>query len=59
MTSVTRRYLSRVGIALGRASAAADVPALRRLVDRWLTGYGVVLLILLVAVWDMVFKPGV
>jgi len=52
-------YLSRVGIALGRAAAAGDVPALRQLVDRWLTGYGVVLLILLVAVWDMVFKPGV
>ena len=52
-------YLGRVGIALGRAAAAGDVPALRRLVDRWLTGYGVVLLILLVAVWDMVFKPGV
>jgi len=52
-------YLSRVGIALGRATASADVAAQRRLVDRWLTGYGVVLLILLVAVWDMVFKPGV
>jgi uncharacterized membrane protein len=51
-------YLSRVGIALGRAVASADVDAQRRLVDRWLTGYGVVLLILLVAVWDMVFKPG-
>jgi len=50
-------YLSRVGIALGRADGA-DVPAQRRLVDRWLTGYGIVLLILLVAVWDMVFKPG-
>jgi len=50
-------YLSRVGIALSRA-ASADVAAQRQLVDRWLTGYGVVLLILLVAVWDMVFKPG-
>ena len=50
-------YLSRVGIALGRADTA-DVDGQRRLVDRWLTGYGVVLLILLVAVWDMVFKPG-
>jgi hypothetical protein len=50
-------YLSRVGIQLGRAEAV-DVVGQRRLVDRWLTGYGVVLLILLVAVWDMVFKPG-
>jgi hypothetical protein len=50
-------YLSRVGIQLGRADAL-DVAGQRRLVDRWLTGYGIVLLILLVAVWDMVFKPG-
>jgi uncharacterized membrane protein len=50
-------YLSRVGIALGRAESV-DAADHRRLVDRWLAGYGVVLLILLVAVWDMVFKPG-
>lgn len=50
-------YLSRVGIAMGRPESA-DLAAQRRLVGRWLTGYGVVLLILLVAVWDMVFKPG-
>jgi uncharacterized membrane protein len=50
-------YLSRVGIAMGRADAA-DVAGQRRLVDRWLIGYGVVLLVLLIAVWDMVFKPG-
>jgi hypothetical protein len=28
------------------------------LLDQWLLGYGVVLVVLLVAVWDMVFKPG-
>jgi uncharacterized membrane protein len=50
-------YLSRVGIQLGRAETL-DVAGQRRLVDRWLTGYGIVLVILLVAVWDMVFKPG-
>ena len=49
--------MSRVGIATGRADAA-DVEGQRRLVDRWRAGYGVVLLVLLVAVWDMVFKPG-
>jgi uncharacterized membrane protein len=53
-------YLSRIGIALDRASspaatATADLPGL---LDRWLVGYGAVLLVLLVAVWDMVFKPG-
>jgi hypothetical protein len=28
------------------------------LLDQWLLGYGMVLVVLLVAVWDMVFKPG-
>jgi hypothetical protein len=28
------------------------------LLDRWLVGYGTVLVVLLIAVWDMVFKPG-
>jgi hypothetical protein len=28
------------------------------LLDQWLLSYGVVLVVLLVAVWDMVFKPG-
>jgi uncharacterized membrane protein len=51
-------YLSRIGIRLGRA-ADGDGAASRALLDRWLTGYAVVLVVLLVAVWDMVFKPGV
>ena len=50
-------YLSRIGVALDRAESV-DVVGQRRLVDRWLTGYGIVLLILLVILWDMVFKPG-
>src|SRR5262245_15703098 len=50
-------YLSRVGIAMGKPESAT-IDAQRRLVGRWLTGYGIVLLILLIAVWDMVFKPG-
>jgi hypothetical protein len=28
------------------------------LLDRWILGYRVVLVVLVVAVWDMVFKPG-
>ncbi len=50
-------YLSRVGIAMDRAAAAstADLPAL---VNRWLTGYAVVLVALLLVIADMVFKPG-
>jgi hypothetical protein len=54
-------YLSRIGSGLQRLavndgpSAANDGPTL---LDRWLLGYGMVLIVLLVTVWDMVFKPG-
>jgi uncharacterized membrane protein len=53
-------YLSRVGIQLARAANAPgqDASAPAALLNRWLAGYGLVLLVLLVAVWDMVFKPG-
>ncbi len=54
-------YLSRVGIQLDRATrpGSAVLPAaLPVLLDRWLVGYGAVLAVLVVAVWDMVFKPG-
>jgi uncharacterized membrane protein len=52
-------YLSRLGIRLGRIERD-QIPASeqRALVGRWLGGYGVVLVILAIAVWDMVFKPG-
>ena len=30
----------------------------RLLLDRWILGYRLVLLVLVVAVWDMIFKPG-
>jgi Predicted integral membrane protein (DUF2269) len=53
-------YMSQVGIRLDRAARGEDrqhanLPAL---LQRWLVGYSVVLVVLLVAVWDMVFKPG-
>ncbi|TMG22849.1 MAG: DUF2269 family protein [Chloroflexi bacterium] len=53
-------YLSGVGIQLARAAEASDAGhgALVRLISRWLVGYGLVLVTLLVAAWDMVFKPG-
>jgi uncharacterized membrane protein len=51
-------YLSRSAIELQRVAAAADMGAARRAIGRWLKGYAVVLAILLFAVWDMVFKPG-
>src|SRR5205814_3852037 len=52
-------YLSGVGIQLARAAEASDADgALVRLISRWLVGYGLVLVTLLVAAWDMVFKPG-
>ena len=53
-------YLSRVGIQMERLTKAPtdDAPAGTRLLNRWLVGYGIVLAVLLVAVWDMVFKPG-
>ena len=53
-------YMSRVGIALARAgaNAATDRVSAAAALNRWLAGYIVVLIVLLLAVWDMVFKPG-
>lgn len=53
-------YLSRVGIQLDRAARAANGAgtSLGPLFNRWLVGYVAVLIVLLAAVWDMVFKPG-
>jgi uncharacterized membrane protein len=52
-------YLSRVGMALERAAAdpGRDVAPIVALIWRWVVGYGVILLVLVVAVWDMIFKP--
>ena len=50
-------YLSRVGIAMDRAAASATGD-LAALVNRWLAGYLVVLVVLLLVIADMVFKPG-
>lgn len=52
-------YLSRVGIALERTvqSTGFDPRAVSELIGRWLAGYGLILVVLLAAVWDMVFRP--
>jgi len=41
-----------------RARGARGNPEAARLVYRWLLGYGLVVTLQLVAVWDMVFKQG-
>jgi uncharacterized membrane protein len=54
-------YLSRVGTRLQRLAVDEGPTSANdwaMLLDRWLLGYGMVLVVLLVAVWDMVFKPG-
>jgi uncharacterized membrane protein len=52
-------YLSRSAIQLDRAvSQNADLQAASDALRRWLVGYGVVLIILVFALWDMIFKPG-
>lgn len=51
-------YLSGVAARLERAVAAPGGAAASALVARWLVGYALVLVTLLAALWDMVFKPG-
>jgi hypothetical protein len=53
-------YLSRIALALDKHTATDfDLETARALLGRWIVGYQIVLLILLFAVWDMVFKPGI
>jgi uncharacterized membrane protein len=54
-------FMSQAGVRLERAAREADSHKanLSSLFQRWLLGYSVILAVLLVAVWDMVFKPGV
>lgn len=52
--------LSRLGLQLQRAADQGPAGATRRraLLGHWITGYRLILLALLIATWDMVFKPG-
>ena len=51
---------ARAGIGLARAvdAPSPDPAAIASLVGLWLRGYGLVLAILVIVLWDMVFKPG-
>jgi uncharacterized membrane protein len=52
-------FLSRVGLALQRvADGEGDAAQSRGLLRQWVLGYSIVLVLLVIAVWDMVFKPG-
>jgi uncharacterized membrane protein len=51
-------FLSRKAIAAERAVAAGDHAGAARELARWSAGIVVVLVLLVVATWDMVFKPG-
>jgi uncharacterized membrane protein len=53
-------YLSRIAIQLDRLTAGTDINLreARDLLGRWILGYQIILVILIFAVWDMVFKPG-
>jgi uncharacterized membrane protein len=54
-------YLSRIAIQFDRLTTGMDfdIKAAKELLGRWIAGYAMVLVILIFAVWDMVFKPGV
>lgn len=52
-------FQSRAAIAAARASASGDGAEAARQLRRWSLGSGLILLLLVVATWDMVFKPGV
>jgi uncharacterized membrane protein len=52
-------YLGRSATQLERvATQAGDLQASREALGRWLSGYAVVLIILVIALCDMIFKPG-
>jgi uncharacterized membrane protein len=51
-------FLSRTALAAERAVAAGDHLGAARQLRRWSWGIGLILLLLVVATWDMIFKPG-
>ena len=51
-------YLSRSAIRLERLATNGDLAGARAALGSWLAGYTVVLVILVLTLWDMVFKPG-
>jgi len=51
-------FLSRAAIGAQRAVDAGDDDGAARQLRRWAVGSGTIVLLLVVAAWDMVFKPG-
>jgi hypothetical protein len=51
-------WQSRTAIAATRAAERGDDGEARRQLRLWLAGYALVVLVLVVAVWDMTTKPG-
>jgi len=51
-------YLSRAALAAQRALDAGDLTQATRQLRRWSWGIRLIILLLVVATWDMVFKPG-
>jgi len=51
-------WQSRTAIAATRAAGHDDDGEARRQLRRWLAGYALIVLLLVVAVWDMTTKPG-
>jgi uncharacterized membrane protein len=51
-------FQSRAAIGAERASSAGDHDEAARQLGRWTWGSAAILLLLVVATWDMVFKPG-
>jgi uncharacterized membrane protein len=51
-------HQSRTAIAAGRASARGDRGEAVRQLRRWLWGTALIVVLLVAAVWDMIFKPG-
>jgi uncharacterized membrane protein len=51
-------FQSRAALGAERAVDRGDDAEARRQLERWLRGYALILVLLLVLAWDMVFKPG-
>jgi uncharacterized membrane protein len=51
-------WQSRTALAAARAAERGDDRDARRQLGRWLAGYGLIVLLLIVAAWDMTTKPG-
>jgi len=52
-------FQSRAAIAAERASTSGDDAEAARQLRRWSVGSALILVLLVVATWDMIFKPGV